>query len=77
MIGGDLKSLLSVYGYFDESMALVYIVEVTLALEYLHKHSIIHRSVTRATLCYTDQSLELLCVTQVRAVPVLIWGVGR
>ena len=47
MIGGDLKSLLSVYGYFDEPMALVYIVEVTLALEYLHKHAIIHRSATR------------------------------
>jgi hypothetical protein len=45
MIGGDLKSLLSVYGYFDEDMAMVYTAEVTLALEYLHRHGIVHRLV--------------------------------
>ena len=43
MIGGDLKSLLLMYGYFDESMAVLYIAEVILALEYLHSHGIIHR----------------------------------
>ena len=43
IIGGDVKSLLSVLGYFDESMAVLYAAEVTLALEYLHKHGIIHR----------------------------------
>ncbi|XP_076271780.1 serine/threonine-protein kinase greatwall [Rhynchophorus ferrugineus] len=45
MVGGDLKSLLSVYGFFDESMATFYIAEVSLALEYLHQHSIIHRDI--------------------------------
>jgi len=45
LIGGDVKSLLSVYGYFDEDMAVMYTAEVTLALDYLHRHSIIHRSV--------------------------------
>ncbi|KAF5294600.1 hypothetical protein FQA39_LY13359 [Lamprigera yunnana] len=45
MVGGDLKSLLSVYGFFDENMAAFYIAEVCLALEYLHKHKIIHRDI--------------------------------
>ena len=38
MIGGDLKSLLSELGYFDEKMATFYTTEVALALEYLHKY---------------------------------------
>lgn len=45
MVGGDFKSLLSVYGYFDEQMAVFYVAEITLALEYLHKHNIIHRDI--------------------------------
>ncbi|XP_017879849.1 serine/threonine-protein kinase greatwall [Ceratina calcarata] len=43
MVGGDLKSLLSVYGYMEEPMAAFYIAEVCLALEYLHSHGIVHR----------------------------------
>lgn len=43
MVGGDLKSLLGVYGFLEEAMAVFYIAEVTLALEYLHKHNIVHR----------------------------------
>jgi serine/threonine protein kinase len=43
LIGGDVKSLLAVYGFFDEDMAVIYAAEVTLALDYLHRHSIIHR----------------------------------
>ncbi|KAL0278932.1 UNVERIFIED_CONTAM: hypothetical protein PYX00_000609 [Menopon gallinae] len=43
MVGGDLKSLLSVYGYFDEQMAVFYTAEIILALQYLHNHGIIHR----------------------------------
>ncbi|XP_049786583.1 serine/threonine-protein kinase greatwall isoform X1 [Schistocerca cancellata] len=43
MVGGDLKSLLMVYGYFDEAMAAFYAAEITLALEYLHAHKIVHR----------------------------------
>ncbi|XP_066910266.1 serine/threonine-protein kinase greatwall-like [Clytia hemisphaerica] len=45
MIGGDVKSLLHNLGYFQEEMALFYVAEMTLALEYLHKHSIIHRDI--------------------------------
>ena len=45
LIGGDVKSLLHIYGYFDEDMSLKYISEVALALDYLHRHGIIHRSV--------------------------------
>lgn len=45
MVGGDLKSLLSVYGFFDENMAAFYIAEVCLALQYLHGHNIIHRDI--------------------------------
>nr|XP_022900120.1 serine/threonine-protein kinase greatwall [Onthophagus taurus] len=45
MVGGDLKSLLSVYGFFDETMAAFYVAEVCLALQYLHKHNIIHRDI--------------------------------
>ncbi|XP_046387314.1 serine/threonine-protein kinase greatwall-like [Ischnura elegans] len=37
MVGGDLKSLLSNSGYFEESMATFYAAEVALALEYLHR----------------------------------------
>uniref|UniRef100_A0A6I8PLG4 Serine/threonine-protein kinase greatwall n=1 Tax=Ornithorhynchus anatinus TaxID=9258 RepID=A0A6I8PLG4_ORNAN len=43
LIGGDVKSLLHIYGYFDEEMAVKYISEVALALDYLHRHKIIHR----------------------------------
>lgn len=43
LIGGDLKSLLGVYGFFDESMAKFYVAEIALALSYLHRHNIIHR----------------------------------
>ncbi|XP_003410581.1 serine/threonine-protein kinase greatwall isoform X1 [Loxodonta africana] len=43
LIGGDAKSLLHIYGYFDEEMAVKYISEVALALDYLHRHGIIHR----------------------------------
>ncbi|KAJ8396816.1 hypothetical protein AAFF_G00014150 [Aldrovandia affinis] len=42
-IGGDVKSLLHIYGYFEEDMAVKYISEVALALDYLHRHAIIHR----------------------------------
>ena len=47
LIGGDVKSLLHVCGYFDERTALIYTAEVVLALEYLHKHGIIHRFVIK------------------------------
>ena len=43
LIGGDLKSLLSVYGFFDERMARFYVAEIALALQYLHERDIIHR----------------------------------
>lgn len=43
MVGGDLKSLIGVYGFMEESMAAFYTAEVCLALEYLHSHGIVHR----------------------------------
>ncbi|XP_077364984.1 serine/threonine-protein kinase greatwall isoform X2 [Festucalex cinctus] len=43
LIGGDVKSLLHICGYFDQDMAIKYISEVALALDYLHRHGIIHR----------------------------------
>ncbi|CAN9506445.1 unnamed protein product [Ophioblennius macclurei] len=43
LIGGDVKSLLHIYGYFDQDMAVKFISEVAQALDYLHRHGIIHR----------------------------------
>ncbi|XP_034562537.1 serine/threonine-protein kinase greatwall [Notolabrus celidotus] len=43
LIGGDVKSLLHIYGYFDQDMSVKYIAQVALALDYLHRHGIIHR----------------------------------
>ncbi|KAG0053943.1 hypothetical protein BGZ83_000169, partial [Gryganskiella cystojenkinii] len=43
VIGGDLSSLLAVFGSFDEDMAKMYIAECVLALEYLHQNGITHR----------------------------------
>lgn len=45
MVGGDLKSLLAMYGFFDESAARFYVAEITLALQYLHEHGIVHRDI--------------------------------
>lgn len=45
MVGGDLKSLLTMYGFFDESSARFYVAEVTSALQYLHEHGIVHRDI--------------------------------
>lgn len=43
LIGGDLKSLLAMCGFFEEAMARFYASEVALALDYLHSHNIVHR----------------------------------
>ncbi len=45
LIGGDLKSLLAVHGYFEEPMARFYAAEIALALSYLHRRDIIHRGI--------------------------------
>ncbi|KAF2356091.1 Protein kinase domain [Trinorchestia longiramus] len=44
LIGGDLKSLV-LYGYLDQDIAAFYIAELALALDYLHRHGIVHRDV--------------------------------
>uniref|UniRef100_A0A6A7FZK8 Serine/threonine-protein kinase greatwall n=1 Tax=Hirondellea gigas TaxID=1518452 RepID=A0A6A7FZK8_9CRUS len=44
LIGGDLKSLV-MYGYLDQDLAAFYIAELALALNYLHRHGIVHRDV--------------------------------
>lgn len=43
LIGGDLSSLLQVFGCFPEDMARIYTAEVVLALEHLHANGITHR----------------------------------
>ncbi|XP_041367481.1 serine/threonine-protein kinase greatwall-like [Gigantopelta aegis] len=55
LIGGDVKSLLAICGYFDEEMAVMYTAEVTLALEYLHRHGIVHRDLKPDNMLITDQ----------------------
>ena len=45
MIGGDLKSLLSVYGFLEEGHAVFYFAECVLALKYLHNRGIVHRDI--------------------------------
>ncbi|XP_034112378.1 serine/threonine-protein kinase greatwall isoform X2 [Drosophila albomicans] len=45
MVGGDLKSLLAMYGYFDEATARFYVAEIVMALQYLHQHGIVHRDI--------------------------------
>ncbi|KAH8311652.1 hypothetical protein KR044_007363 [Drosophila immigrans] len=45
MVGGDLKSLLAMYGYFDEPTARFYVAEIVMALQYLHQHGIVHRDI--------------------------------
>lgn len=55
MIGGDMKNLLAVCGYFDESMALTYIAEVILALKFLHGLGIIHRDLKPDNMLISDK----------------------
>ncbi|XP_053669866.1 serine/threonine-protein kinase greatwall [Anopheles nili] len=45
MVGGDLKSLLTMFGFFDEVTARFYAAEICLALQYLHGHGIVHRDI--------------------------------
>ncbi|XP_067326441.1 serine/threonine-protein kinase greatwall isoform X1 [Anolis sagrei] len=55
LIGGDVKSLLHIYGYFDEDVAVKYISEVALALDYLHRHGIIHRDLKPDNMLISNQ----------------------
>lgn len=45
LIGGDLSTLLGIFGVFNENMTKFYIVQVIAALEYLHSNGIIHRDI--------------------------------
>ena len=45
LVGGDMKSLLAVYGFLGEDVSSMYAAEVTLALEHLHYKGIVHRQV--------------------------------
>ena len=45
LVGGDVKSLLAVYGFLGEDVSTMYAAEVTLALEHLHHKGIVHRQV--------------------------------
>ncbi|XP_005105833.1 uncharacterized protein LOC101852430 [Aplysia californica] len=54
MIGGDVKSLLIMLGYFSEEMSCFYAAEVTLALDYLHKRGIVHRDLKPDNMLISD-----------------------
>lgn len=43
LVGGDLSSLLMAFRNFPPEMCKIYGAEVTIALDYLHKHGITHR----------------------------------
>ena len=43
MSGGDLKGQLDKVQVFSEKRAQFYTAEITLALQYLHQHGIVHR----------------------------------
>ncbi|KAI8781292.1 serine/threonine-protein kinase greatwall [Biomphalaria glabrata] len=55
LIGGDVKSLLIMCGYFNEEMSCMYAAEVTLALEYLHKRGIVHRDLKPDNMLISDK----------------------
>ncbi|XP_069552518.1 serine/threonine-protein kinase greatwall [Brachyistius frenatus] len=55
LIGGDVKSLLHIYGYFDQDMAVKFASEVALALDYLHRHGIIHRDLKPDNMLLSDE----------------------
>ncbi|KAM7537907.1 hypothetical protein Aperf_G00000059495 [Anoplocephala perfoliata] len=43
LIGGDLKSLILMFGYLSDRHAALYMAEMSIAVNYLHDHGIIHR----------------------------------
>lgn len=45
MLGGDLRFHLERNGAFDEHTVKIYVAEIALALDYLHKRRIVHRDV--------------------------------
>ena len=58
LVGGDLKSLLEVFGCFTDYMIAFYSAEIGLALNFLNKRQIIHRDV-KPDNCLIDQSGHL------------------
>ncbi|EDQ89563.1 uncharacterized protein MONBRDRAFT_8114 [Monosiga brevicollis MX1] len=72
LIGGDLGQMLEQFGSFDEEMARFYLGEITIALEYLHRHGIIHRDLkpdnilidARGHLKLSDFGLSRICQDQ-------------
>jgi len=54
LVGGDLASLLKNFGEFEEPMIKVYIAEIVLALEYLHRIGIIHRDLKPDNILIAD-----------------------
>ncbi|KAL3307674.1 hypothetical protein Ciccas_013807 [Cichlidogyrus casuarinus] len=55
LIGGDLKNLLMVAGYLDDDHAAVYLAEISTALQYLHRHGIIHHDLKPDNILITDK----------------------
>jgi len=55
MSGGDLKEQLNEVGFFSENRATFYAAEITLAVQFLHQHGILHRDLKlENVLVYSD-----------------------
>ncbi|PAV86018.1 hypothetical protein WR25_26505 isoform D [Diploscapter pachys] len=55
LLGGDLRFHLNQQGKFAEDRAKLYICEISLAVEYLHKNHIIHRDIKPENILLDDQ----------------------
>lgn len=60
--GGDFRTLLESLGHLPESVALHYVAELVLAIEFFHGQGVIHRDIKPDNLLLTNEvSFELWC----------------
>ncbi|KAI9105007.1 serine/threonine protein kinase 15, partial [Phlyctochytrium arcticum] len=70
LIGGDLSSLLAMFGTFGESMSRMYAAEVVLALAYLHANGIRHRDLKPDNILINEQGHIKLTVRISQGMPI-------